>query len=159
MLTALALGLAGPASAAQKCVAPPGTAAMEQYCETVPSASGERGRRPAIGRSFHSRPGADLGSRLPPPIRSPRASATRLRRSITGVPRGREAGQRQQEHEARSHRQGAARRPTLTANPLSAVASAAGTGAEVGGPLVYTLLALTLIVVGVAWTRFRRTGD
>lgn len=44
-------------------------------------------------------------------------------------------------------------------NPLSAVASAAGTGAEVGGLLVYTLLALTLLVVGVAWTRFRRSGD
>src|SRR4051812_32756573 len=33
---------AAPA-AAQRCEAPPGTAAVDQYCETIPSASGPRG--------------------------------------------------------------------------------------------------------------------
>jgi hypothetical protein len=57
VFTALALVLCLPASAsAQKCVARPGTAALDQYCETVPTDRGQTPARPTDGR---------LGSTLP----------------------------------------------------------------------------------------------
>ena len=49
--TALVLVLAFPAGAsAQKCVARPGTAALDQYCETVPTDKGQTPARPSAGR-------------------------------------------------------------------------------------------------------------
>jgi hypothetical protein len=55
--TALVLVLAFPAAAsAQKCVARPGTAALDQYCETVPTGKGPEPARQEEGR---------LGSALP----------------------------------------------------------------------------------------------
>jgi hypothetical protein len=47
LLSAGALGT--PAAHAQQCNAPPGTAAVEQYCETVPEATGNRSTRKNSG--------------------------------------------------------------------------------------------------------------
>lgn len=156
MLTALALGLAGPASAAPKCFAPPGTAAMEQYCETVPSASGNQAGPGSGARSTAGQAGPSVSAATADQIAA--SVGDEATQNITGVPRGREAG-RDNKSTKPGHPTTSSTPADAEANPLSAVASAAGTGAEVGGPLVYTLLALTLIVVGLAWTRFRRTGD
>ena len=43
LLALTAILLAAAPAAAQKCNAPPGTAAVDQYCENVPSASGNGG--------------------------------------------------------------------------------------------------------------------
>jgi hypothetical protein len=50
-VAAVVLALALPAGAgAQKCIARPGTAALDQYCETVPTAVGDVSSRPADPR-------------------------------------------------------------------------------------------------------------
>jgi hypothetical protein len=141
-----ALALATPAPAAT-CQAPPGTAAIEQYCETVPTASGDDaknagGSPDGIARATLDRIEAAAG---------PAAVDTIGGTQVAGSPSGR----------------GEARRPTATGepakpapergNPLDAIASAAGSGAQVGGPLVYSLLGLTLLLAGGAWLRFRRS--
>src|SRR4051794_26277193 len=53
LLSVLAGLLVAQPAAAQNCVAPPGTAAVEEYCETVPTGTGDRGSgdpgQPAAG--------------------------------------------------------------------------------------------------------------
>ena len=61
---ALAVALCLPASAsAQKCIARPGTAALDQYCETVPTDRGETPARPTDD-SLRSKLAADDVCRL-----------------------------------------------------------------------------------------------
>lgn len=94
MIAALGvLGLATPA-AAQSCIAPDGTAGLEEYCESVPSPGGDRGPSdrldqgaPAVPRQTErvlarSADGAALLSR---PSRERRqAAATRTPSSVDG---------------------------------------------------------------------------
>lgn len=156
MLAALALVLAGPAAAAEKCVAPPGTAAIEQYCETVPSASGDQPGSGAAADSAQGQGGAPVTDATADRIAA--SVGDEAAQSITGVAPGR--GGDGPSKSAKPRAPAKNRAPAdAEANPLGAVASAASTGAEVGGPLVYSLLALTLLLVAVGWTRFRRTGN
>src|SRR3954447_19525859 len=43
VLVALAAALSAAPASAQSCKAPPGMSAIDQYCEAIPSASGDRG--------------------------------------------------------------------------------------------------------------------
>jgi hypothetical protein len=148
-----ALLLAAPASAAQKCVAPPGTAAIEQYCETVPAVTGETGSghgpgaaRPISGQTL-SRIQAAAGPRAVQAIAGPKATAPSTARKPS-----RGSG-KDPEPPARP-----AAPARVDSNPLDAVASAASSGTEAGGPLVYILLALTLLLASATWLRFRRSN-
>ena len=53
----VALALPGAASA-QRCIAPPGLAGLEQYCESIPGAGGQRG--PADGAGSPRRDGSGV---------------------------------------------------------------------------------------------------
>lgn len=148
-----ALLLAAPAGAAQPCVAPPGTAAIEQYCETIPSAGGDRD---SVGRPGPEHPisggtlrqvQAQAGPQAVAVIAGPGASIAAPAKQPSPGHRAPRPTAKRPDVPARSH-----------SNPLSAVASAAGNGAEVGGPLVYGLLALTLLLASAAWLRFRRSN-
>jgi hypothetical protein len=155
-LTALT---AAPA-AAQQCTAPPGTAAVEQYCETVPSASGPRG--------------GDTGAAAPLPVpantqRELEASGTPGRElnevlrgtatpAATATPR---QGARKPEKRVAPTAQAPAPTPApvSTGNPLSAVRYAV-TGADtVGGGFPWALLLIAAIVGGAGWLRRTRRHD
>ncbi len=147
---------ASPAAAQQECTAPPGTAAVDQYCENVPSASGNSG-------------GSDGSSGATAPRSTVRAlnrsgeSGKELNRFLgedVASARGRTKTQHGSTHASdrkpsKSAPAGAA--PTQpSSNPLGAVQSAVNSGTTVGGGFIWALVLLTLLIAGVAWMRFRR---
>jgi hypothetical protein len=143
--------LASPA-AAQSCKAPPGMSAIDQYCEAIPGAAGDRGNTDP-----------DRGG-LPIPAATQRALERRGPdgRAIIGL-------------SAASAKQGAGKsavtpvvapsggpdRPAEApaANPISALASGV-TGGETAGPLLGTLmLFFALVFFSTAWLRYRRRAQ
>jgi hypothetical protein len=58
-LAGVALCVPGTASA-QKCIARPGTAALDQYCETLPTDKGDTPARPSDGKLRSSIPASDV---------------------------------------------------------------------------------------------------
>ena len=130
---AAVLGLAGTA-VAQRCEAPPGTAGVEQYCETVPGAKGERGSRtePGVGRALDRRTARRL------------ERAGRDGRGILALPA---TGKRKRERVERG--------PEPSESPLGAVGSAIESGASAGQGFVWVLVAAGLGMGGIAWVRYR----
>jgi hypothetical protein len=160
-VTLLLAAVLVPSAAAENCDAPPGTAAVDQYCENVPSASG---------------PGSDSGSIPGPKVR--RTVTRALQRSgDAGAQLDRFLGAKSSQSDARSARR-AARHPIASGDtedlrppshgrspahsstdPLSAVQSAVSAGADVGSGFVWLLLALGLVITGAAWLRYRRGSN
>jgi hypothetical protein len=146
------LVLAAPAHADQTCVAPPGTAAVEQYCEVVPAAGGSQDRH----------------RRDPAPI--PPSTAQRLSRSSAGQDLLRTLGHdpvtAKHAGAAKAHRRSSAATPGTAAaprppgdDPLGAVTSALSSGPKLGGPFVGVLLALTVLMLGWGWVAYRRRAS
>jgi hypothetical protein len=141
---------AAPASAAQKCVASPGTAAIEQYCETVPAAGGDTGSESGPGSA------QPISAETLSQIQA--AAGGQAVRAVAGAEAIAPATPRKPSHATSAEPAGRSPAPArVDSNPLDAVASAASRGTEVGGPLVYILLALTLLLASGAWMRFRRS--
>jgi hypothetical protein len=153
--------LAAQPAAAQRCVAPPGTAAIEQYCETVPDASG--------GRPADSGGVADATASNPVPaetIRQLDASGesgrdlSRVLRAGTspararGTARARRSAPRARRSAPRRARPADAAPPA--ANPLDAVGSAFSRGGTVGDGFAWILLAIAAGMGGAAWLRHSR---
>lgn len=156
----LATGLPTTASA-QQCVGRPGASAVEQYCEAIPNASGDRvepgGRSPASGvsgvpsrtASTLQRAGADG------------ATVLALVSAAGDVTPGDRAGRQEkggtQEAQAEDGAvAGISAASAPSANPLKAVSSAVSSGTTVGPAFLMLLLGLTVIVLGTGWVRFRR---
>jgi hypothetical protein len=149
------LATAGPA-AAQRCNAPPGTAAVDQYCENVPSATGNGG-------------GSDGSSGATAPQSTVRAldrageSGQELKRFLgedVASAQGQSGKKRLSERAA--DRKTQKPEPTGKApaqpssNPLGAVQSAVNSGTTVGSGFTWLLVSLTLLIAGIAWMRYRR---
>lgn len=144
-LVALITLAAAPAGArADTCAAPPGTAAIEQYCENIPTPAGKTGGHSGGGGSSSSIPAATAqrlaaggaGALLAVPGGSPRES------------KHSQAGRQPRER---------TRTPAPSGSPLDAIGSSLSNGGDsVGGGLVWVLLAITLALGGAAWLRFRR---
>jgi hypothetical protein len=155
--------LAAAPAAAQTCNAPPGTAAVDQYCENVPSASGNGGGSSgssggssgasaprstvrALDRSGES--GRELNRFLGEDVASARGG--------TGTTKGSKNASGRKP----STREPAGTAPTQpSSNPLNAVQSAVNSGTTVGGGFIWALVLLTLLIAGVAWTRYRRRSS
>jgi hypothetical protein len=150
--------LAAKPAVAQSCTAPPGTAAIDEYCESVPSATGDGG-----------------GSTGSPP-QSPSTSTVRaLDRSGTNgkelnrflgetatSAHGRENEANRKKPKAGSHTSSGSGGSAGTvpdqqsSNPLGAVQSAVNSGTTIGKGFTWSLIAITLLLVGLAWMRYRR---
>jgi hypothetical protein len=158
----LFLAVAAPATAATTdCVAPPGTAAIEEYCETVPSATGDKGggARSAqpLDRSTREAlraQGAD-GQALAGLLRSD-GSAAAPRSGRTTKSGGTAAGSTGNRGEAAGS---AASQDEPSGNPLHAVTSAVEAGPTLGGGLVWALLGITALMVAAGWMRLRARRD
>lgn len=143
--------LAAAPAHAQTCEAPPGTGAIDQYCETIPGAKGDRsslgggqGREPAAGRSTDQA----------------LADAGRDGRAVLALPGGAPPGgpppeRASQSPEGRSGDAAARKQPSD--NPLDAIASSIGSGPTVGGWFLWLLIASGLAMAALAWIRYRRS--
>jgi hypothetical protein len=169
----LCLMLAEPALGQRDCQAPPGRAGLDQYCESLPGATGDRG------------PGAGGGSGrdVSPSTRQ------RLERSgvagqvllgLIGAPSdgrqeesaadGASGGKSSREESAAGGQGGgkssggssgsgngkAADEPSN--DVLSAVRSAADSGASAGPVFLWVLVAVAVAIAGIAWIRYRVRG-
>jgi hypothetical protein len=154
-----ALCAAAPANA-QRCTAPPGTAAVDQYCETVPSVAS------AQGPSGGSVADAEATRSVPPRTLRQLAAAGAPGRQLSRVLEGsRAAAATRRAHPAsRAHarRAPAPARPTRSravalapsrGNPLTAVTAAVAGGERIGSGFPWVLL---LIAAGTGATWLRR---
>jgi len=159
ILAGLVLLLA-PTAHAQRCQAPPGLSALEQYCETIPSARGDSGPgdadpgsppllRPSVRRAL-AHGGADARQLL-----------TFLDKYGALPPDGLGRGRPPSSDTRSSGEPGAAAdRTAANHGVLGAIKSSVEAGPTMGGLLPWLLLALAslALVAGLLRARMRRSG-
>ena len=150
ILPALLLMTAAPAQA-QQCVAPPGTGAIDEYCETVPTASGDRGSGdpqragvPLPGRTVAELERSQDGQALNRVLKQDPASRAERRAKGEELPA------------APAPRSGQPVPREPESNPFSAVQEAIAGGPSTGPLLGLTLFLITLVMLGGAWLAYRR---
>ena len=174
-LTASAAVGALPAQAAPaNCVAPPGTSGIDQYCETVPAASGDTGTRGGGGG------GHPLSSSVPRRTAAGLRGAGSVGKAVLSLPSG-TAGQsaaaqggtgsggggKGGAHGRTANEQSPGNRSTAdqstpsgkSDNPLQAIRSAVSTGTSAGEGLVWIFVALGVVMSGLAWLSYRRSAN
>jgi hypothetical protein len=146
------------------CIAPPGTAALDQYCESIPTAGGDRGsgthgggpgaaRVPASAITHLSHSGADgrglvrvLGYQ---PSSGGHAGSNAAHGSSGGSPAQGVKAERRSGH--------ASAAPAVPKdNPLNAVRESITAGSTVTSSFVWLLLGATVVMAAWAWLVFRR---
>ncbi len=143
MIAGAALLVSAGAAAAQSCEAPPGTAGIDQYCETVPGAKGDResGTGQRVGRSLDRGTSQAL------------ERGGRDGRGVLALPaaagadgRGDRAGPRRQEGEEPS------------GSAFGALGSGIESGSAAGQGFIWLLIAAGVGMAGIAWVRYRRAS-
>jgi hypothetical protein len=159
---------AASAAAQTDCVAPPGTAAIEQYCEAVPAPTGDRSGgasdpRPLApaARQQLAQQGPD-GAALAQVLTGDNASAvspggsdgTSGSSGTSGTSGGRSgsAGENEVKGDFES-------RDAPSSNPLEAVSTAVTSGPTLGGLFGWALIAAAMLAAGAFWLRFRGRRD
>jgi hypothetical protein len=135
-------------ASAQECVAPPGTAAVDEYCETVPTARGDRGGSP--------RPSRDLPGRTTRSLEHSGADGETLLKLLQPQPSAgspKKAGGIASTPLSPATEGSAPDQPG--SDPLGLVASAVEGGAIAGGALPWALLGSTTLLLGLALLRRR----
>lgn len=137
------------------CEAPPGTSAIDQYCETIPRADGPRGAGdPGATRTPRPLPASTLRA-----LRGGDADARALADTLAGP-----AGEGSDGDGGGQGRSNAPKVAGLDApsaedpstNPFSALKASVGSGGSIGGGFIWTLIAIALLMFSLAWLRFRR---
>src|SRR4051794_39823580 len=115
-------------AAGSTCQAPPGTSGIDQYCETIPGATGDHG---AGGHSG--------GGRLSPTTRRALLRAGTSGRVVLGASSAGAAGERNPaaRHDRKRSGHDAAASPAPGNNPLSAVRNAVQGGDSTGSAFVW----------------------
>jgi hypothetical protein len=157
-LAAMLLAIA-PASA-QTCNAPPGTAAVDQYCENVPSASGNGGRGSGSQGGSGSKPSPATVRQIRQSGRSGKQLATFLGDDEVASARAtRERSKRSSDQKKQADKPADATPRQPSSNPLGAVQSAVNSGSTIGDGFVWILLAIAVLIAGIAWFRIRRSSS
>lgn len=141
-------------AARANCQAPPGTSALDQYCETIPAAGGDRGTR--------DNSGARLGQSLSPRSAAALANAGPTGRGVLALPAGSPArGAAANRAGQTGHKGGdSASTPQATSNdPLNAVRSAIASGTRAGSGFVWVLIGIGVFMGALGWIRYRRASD
>jgi hypothetical protein len=162
------LMLAEPAFSQRDCEEPPGRSGLDQYCESVPGATGDRS--PGAGAGS----GRDVSPSTRQRLERSGAAGQALLGVIGGPSDGDEesaadgdgggkSSRRQRDADGKSSRgssgsgnQKAADEPSN--DVLSAVRSAADSGASAGPVFIWALVVVALLMVGAAWVRYRARG-
>jgi hypothetical protein len=162
----LCLMPAEPALGQRDCEAPPGRSGLDQYCESVPGATGDRG------------PGAGAGSGrdVSPATKRKLENGGAAGKALLGVlgtgPRadsgpggdggsassGGGGGGGGSSNGARSGGGSDKAADAPSNNVFSAIRSSADAGATSGPGFIWVLVIVTLVIVGVAWIRYRARG-
>jgi hypothetical protein len=147
------LALAPSAASAARCQAPPGTSGIDQYCEMIPGPAGPRTPDTA-GPSSPARGGV---SPVPSRARSALGRAGKDGAAVVGLANsgGTQRHGTQQSKRGSPPGTGAGGAKTPSSNPLSAVSSAAQSGATLSPGLPLALIALALLAAGYGWVRYR----
>lgn len=173
--------LAEPAFAQRDCQAPPGRSGLDQYCETLPGATGDRNpgsgggsggdvgpstRRRLersgaegqallglIGRASDGEEGSGAGGG-----KSSREQSTdgRGKSSRERSAADRDGGGKSSRGSSGSGNEKAADEPPN--DVLSAVRSAADSGASAGPLFIWVLVAVAVAIAAIAWIRYRVRG-
>jgi hypothetical protein len=154
LATLLLLAVAAPASAGTTdCVAPPGTAAIDEYCETVPSATGDKG-----GGARSAQP-LDRSTRSE--LRAQGADGQALAGLLSSDGTSEPAGKPKASKRAGSAGAAgaAAAQDEPSGNPLHAVTSAVEAGPTLGGGFAWALLGITALMIAAGWMRLRARRD
>lgn len=158
-LTVLAAGAAillpGQAALAQSCEAPPGTSAVEQYCEALPEGSGSES-----GNDFQR--ASRAGESQTPSASIPESSAQDLTdagedgRAVVALSQntGPKSNTEAKSGVAGTSTQGSVE--DAPGGPLKAVSASVENGATLGAPFGWALLGSVVVVIGLAWMRFRQ---
>ena len=151
----LLLALAAPATAATTdCVAPPGTAAIEEYCETVPSATGDKGGGVRSAQPLDHSTRSELRSQGP----DGQALAGLLSSDGSSAPSG-ASGKSKASKGSAATAGTAAPQDEPSSNPLHAVTSAVEAGPTLGGGFAWALLGITALMIAAGWMRLRARRD
>lgn len=143
---------------AQTCQAPPGTSAVEQYCESVPTAD-SNDTTPQAERQRASDPSASLD----PSTRSELANAGEDGAAVAQFAGSAEAEtgtsapklDRDNRADTANASGNAYEDDETSVNPLRAVAASISNGATVGDGFGWLMLACTVVIAGTAWLRHR----
>jgi hypothetical protein len=177
-VAALAAGvLVGPLpaqAAPVNCVAPPGTSGIDQYCETVPAASGDQGTRGGGGGGSgqSGRVGGNVSRRTAAALQrsgsggkailglstgSGQASSS-TQGSSSGAAKGKSGTSSQKHAAAQGSQSSQSKAPAgRSDNPLEAIRSAVTSGTSAGPGFVWILVILGAIMAGLGWLRYRRS--
>jgi hypothetical protein len=166
-LAALAL-LALPSLAAAKCTPIPGRSALDQYCESVPGAGGDKptpgGGQGGGGSSLSPRQGRGLSAAGP----DGRALRRFLDSSGTTTSGSSSSNNGQDGNGGDGNHNGSSGADSPEAdsspdspeadssnNPLRAVKNAASTGPSAGPVYLWILIAIALLAAALGWLRYR----
>lgn len=159
---------------AQRCEAPPGSSAVDQYCEAIPEGGGTRSSDNFDGAGGRQDPGGNV--RAIPAQTQERlrgagadgAAVVGLAAASTGgddddsdsgaggsaVPGGTNRGTAEQGGVKGENAQSS----DPSGNPLKAVSASVENGATIGGVFIWALLGVACLAAVFAWLSFRR-GD
>jgi hypothetical protein len=168
----LCLMLTEPAFGQRDCEAPPGRSGLDQYCETVPGATGDRS--PGAGGGS----GRDVSPSTRKRLERSGAGGQALLGLVGGASVREEGSAADGDGGGRSSREESAgdgdrggkssRASSGSGNEeaadepsndvLSAVRSAADSGASAGPAFIWVLVAVAVALAGIAWIRYRVRG-
>ena len=151
-----ALSVLLPASAqAQRCQAPQGTSAVDQYCEVVPGARGDRDADDGGGGSVPDRDAAALVGEG--------EDGQALARALGKDPEqlrgaGGDGSDGPQGGPGSGSRQATTQADVPASNPFAAVTRAVGGGSTLDSPFFLALFGVIVLVLGAAWVGYRRSA-
>jgi len=157
------LAMAQPAMGATRCESLPGRSALDQYCETIPGATGDSSPGSGSGSGRHLSRGTERKLRasgaagqalLGLSEGNGGGGAAQSGGSGTGANGG--SGERSSRGSSSGQGDKAADEPSN--NVLSAVRSAADSGSSSGAGFIWLLLVVALVIAGIAWARYRTRG-
>jgi hypothetical protein len=166
---------AGAASSSTTCQAPPGTSAIDQYCEALPAPGGNSGhhkkhshpvsnsttkaleKQGAAGKAVLNLVGSsgDAGTSAPTvpatpaPVKHKAVKRHRHHKQQASAPSSNPPATTNVKPVSHAL-------PAPASNPVSAVGSAIGTGSSTGAVLLWLLVALAVVMGGTALIGYRR---
>ncbi len=171
LLASLLAAIAAPTAHAQSCEAPPGSAAVEQYCEAIPEGDGSQSGND-FQRESSGSAGSGASSNGPSDGGSPGLSdeaAQALQNggadgaAVSNLARASRGGEGSSGSSAGAATEAgevagtAAQSGEASGSPLRAVSASVENGPVAGSLMIWALLGATLVVLALGWTRFRRT--
>ncbi len=169
LLASLLAIIAAPAAHAQSCEAPPGSAAVEQYCEAIPEGDGAQSgndfRREATdsaaGGGGTTGQGGSGDSTLSPEATEALESAGADGAAVADLARASSGGRNTSSNGSSASEAGdvagsSATSEEASGSPLKAVSASVENGPVAGSLMIWALLGATLVVLALGWMRFRR---